>query len=310
MRQVGTIVGDEQVQRLGDYLLTLGIRTHFERDNGQFVVWALDEDRVGQARDELTRFVQNPNDDRYVAAQREAAKLRDEWIQKEKSRRKNIVDVRQQWSSPRIKPVTFSLIAASCLVFVATELGGDWGRDKVAPLLFISEPSTVDGERPGLARSWIDEPQQPPHRSGFQFWRLITPIFLHGGPLHLLMNMMAMYSLGTAIEIRRGSLRLAVMVLVIAVISNLAEYVWSGPFFLGMSGVAFGLFGYVWMKSEFDPGAGFAIDRRSVTMMLGWLVLCMTGWIGPIANACHFVGLVVGIVMGYGPIVTRRLPGR
>jgi GlpG protein len=33
-------------------------------------------------------------------------------------------------------------------------------------------------------------------------------------------------------------------------------------------------------------------------MMLLWLVLCMTGVMGPIANAAHVVGLVVGIVFG------------
>jgi len=44
--------------------------------------------------------------------------------------------------------------------------------------------------------------------------------------------------------------------------------------------------------------------------MLGWLVLCMTGLIGPIANAAHFSGLIVGILLGYGPVVRRRILGR
>ena len=32
--------------------------------------------------------------------------------------------------------------------------------------------------------------------------------------------------------------------------------------------------------------------------MMIWLVLCMTGMVGPIANAAHVMGLVVGIVFG------------
>ena len=93
-------------------------------------------------------------------------------------------------------------------------------------------------------------------------------------------------------------------------LSNLIEYAVDGPQFGGMSGVAFGLFGYAWMKSEFDPDAGIVISQTSVAMMLGFFVLCMTGWIGNIANAAHFVGLIAGILLGYGPVITRRLLSR
>ena len=318
MRQVGTVGSEEQVARLTDYLLTLGIRIHVDRENERFAIWALDEDRVTQAREELARFVENPADERYAAAQREAERLRDELIQKEKARKKNLVDVRQQWSSPRVRPVTFLLVAISCVVFLFTDFGEHWGQDKLSAQLLIEDPGTrvetsdgkvIERERPGLARAWLEKPDI--HRSGFQFWRLITPIFLHAGPIHLLFNMMATNSLGTIIEIRRGSWRLALMVLVIAIVSNVGQYYWSGhPLFGGMSGVAFGLFGYVWIKSEFDPGSGFAIDSRSVSMMLIWLVLCMTGILGSVANAAHFVGLAVGILMGYGPVISRRILGQ
>jgi GlpG protein len=37
---------------------------------------------------------------------------------------------------------------------------------------------------------------------------------------------------------------------------------------------------------------------NNVNIMLLWLVLCMTGVIGPIANAAHFVGLIVGVALG------------
>jgi GlpG protein len=139
---------------------------------------------------------------------------------------------------------------------------------------------------------------------------LITPIFLHFGPMHLVMNMLAMHSLGTLLEIRLGSWRLALMVFAIALISNVAQYLFSGPNFGGISGVAFGLFGYAWMKSEFDPDSGIYIPPRGVAMMLGFLVLCMTNLIGSFANAAHFAGLIVGILLGYGPVIRRRLLGR
>ncbi len=312
MRQIGTISDESQAHRLADYLFTRGIRVEVEPGKDGVAVWAIDEDHVAQGREELAAFLKNPADERYAAAEREARKLRDELIRKEKARQRNVVDVRRSWASPRGKPLTMLLIAVSCIVAVLTRFGEDWNDDRVAQKLTIAE-YRPDGNHYihwyGLARSFTNDPLVDPPR--FQFWRLITPIFLHIGPVHLIMNMMALHVEGTLIETRRGTWRMALMVLLIAVLSNLAEYAWSHhPSFGGMSGVGFGLFGYVWMKSEFDPAAGIVTSQYNVYMMLGWLVLCMTGLVGPIANAAHFVGLVVGIILGYGPVLRRRIFGR
>jgi GlpG protein len=40
--------------------------------------------------------------------------------------------------------------------------------------------------------------------------------------------------------------------------------------------------------------------------MVGWLFLCMTGMLGPIANAAHVGGLVVGVVWAW--LTTRPRP--
>ena len=72
MRQIGTVTDGRQVQRLIDYLLTQGIRVQVEPGDGDYSVWAIDEDHVARARDELQRFLQNPDDERYAAAEREA----------------------------------------------------------------------------------------------------------------------------------------------------------------------------------------------------------------------------------------------
>jgi GlpG protein len=93
----------------------------------------------------------------------------------------------------------------------------------------------------------------------------------------------------------------------IAMISNIAEYAYTAnPVFGGMSGVVYGLFGYVWMKVQFDPRSGFVLDPVTVVVMIGWLFLCMTGYLGNIANAAHVAGLLAGMAFGYLPIVLRR----
>ena len=133
----------------------------------------------------------------------------------------------------------------------------------------------------------------------------MTPIFMHVNILHIFFNMWWLVDLGTMIEIRRGTLRLALLILVSAVISNFGQYYWmerTDPgephLFEGMSGVVYALFGYIWMKGLYEPEQGMILHPNTITIMLLWLVLCMTGAIGPIANAAHFMGLVAGVALG------------
>ena len=54
---------------------------------------------------------------------------------------------------------------------------------------------------------------------------------------------------------------------------------------MGMSGVIYALFGYVWMKGMYQPEQRMGVHPNTVNLMLIWLVVCMTGVIGPIGNA-------------------------
>lgn len=129
-----------------------------------------------------------------------------------------------------------------------------------------------------------------------QAWRLVSPMFLHFTILHLAFNMFWLLDLGWMIERRFGRLWLGGLVVVVAVISCFAQYFRSGPEFGGMSGVVYGLFGFVWIRSLYDPAPYFQLGRSAVITMIAWLFLCMTGYLGNIANTAHVAGLVVGIL--------------
>lgn len=138
-----------------------------------------------------------------------------------------------------------------------------------------------------------------------QWWRLVSPIFLHFGWMHLAFNALWYWELGRRIELRSGSLWLLGLTLLFALVSNGAQWAVSGPtaLFGGLSGVLYGLLGYCWLYQLLSPNVHFDLPRGVVIMMLAWLVLCLTGLVtvlgfGAIANAAHVAGLVIGCLCG------------
>jgi GlpG protein len=112
--------------------------------------------------------------------------------------------------------------------------------------------------------------------------------------------MLWLRDLGSMIEGRQSTGQLAVLVLTIAAGSNLAQFFYRGaPNFGGMSGVVYGLLGYIWLRGKFDPASGLFLHPSTVVMMLIWLVAGFTGVLGPIANFAHLAGLMMGVVWGY-----------
>tara|TARA_B100000768_G_scaffold87477_1_gene82249 strand:- start:907 stop:1539 length:633 start_codon:yes stop_codon:yes gene_type:complete len=136
------------------------------------------------------------------------------------------------------------------------------------------------------------------------YWRLITPVFLHFGVLHLVFNALWLGLLGSKIERAAGSIQALMLFVAIAVASNVGQYLWSGSVrFGGMSGVIYGLLGYLWIHHSIFPRPIYALPRELVGFMLAWLLICMTGVLDfllgvGIANAAHLCGLLAGMALG------------
>jgi membrane associated rhomboid family serine protease len=149
-----------------------------------------------------------------------------------------------------------------------------------------------------------------------QVWRLFTPVFLHFGYLHVIFNMYWLWLLGSLMEVRYRTFRYALFLLVVAAGSNLAQACMAGSSFGGMSGVNYGLFGFIFLHGRFHPNPSFQLDRQTIFYMLVWLVLCFTGALGPIANWAHSAGFLIGAGAGFatamaagGAKILRRRAG-
>jgi len=304
MRQIGTVADPQNANRLADYLLTLGIRSRIEASDTGAAVWIYDEDQRERATGELAQFNANPADPRYEAAARQARQIEQQAQAEEKRYRKNVVELRERWSQNSIsrRPLTFALVAISALVAVGSHFGNDPYNEPLLRWLWITPPVVADGEV-------IDFHGLSATLHG-QWWRLITPIFIHFGVMHLLFNAFATIDLGSQVEMLRGTWRMLLLVLVLALVSNLAQFFESGPAFGGLSGVGYGLFGYVWMKSRYEPRSGFFMHPNTVVVMLAWFVYCYSPWaIALVANTAHAAGLGLGIACGIAPLLARKLFG-
>ncbi|MEM9191074.1 MAG: rhomboid family intramembrane serine protease [Myxococcota bacterium] len=297
MRQLVRFENRGEAETLGAALYVEGIENRIDESReGGFILWVHDEARLEEARGLLKLFEESPFDARFQQARKTADGLKRQEKKKEKKDRKRTqtVDLRQRWQRQRgIGPVTTVMIVISVAAFMMTwELA--MNRADILQLFFFDTNSSTQT----LIKGYFAD-----IRSG-QVWRLISPIFAHStdattGIIHILFNMWWLKDLGTAIERRQSSLFFVGLVVVLALVSNTAQYLVEGPFFVGMSGVVYGLFGYVWIRGRFDPASGYGMSGTNVALMLGFFVLCFTGMVGNIANTAHAAGLFLGAAWGY-----------
>ncbi len=289
MRLIGHLAEEKAVRTFGDYLYVQGIENQLEQENPEgWGIWINDEDKIEEATKLLAAFQLNPADAKYRAEAKVAPERRAEAEKSEANYRKKVSD-RHQLFQPMAAygfgRLTFVLIAISVAVFLLSGLGRNY---EAIRSLFITDFTT------GI----FFGARLPEIRHG-QLWRLVTPIFIHFSVLHILFNMLWLRDLGSMIEGRQSVRVLAILVLAIAVCSNLGQFWFAGPVFGGMSGVVYGLLGYVWMRGKFDPASGLYVQPLTVTMMLIWFFACFTPIVPQVANGTHAIGLVMGIAWGY-----------
>lgn len=283
MRQVGSLDDGELAERFASHLRAMGISATVDRVESGYRIWVHDENRIADAKAEFPLFLAEPDHQRYEMAEDLAMERAREDAIRQRASRGRTVNVAERWSRPANEgaPVTIFLVVACVATAILTGLFQQQMNPERVMLLQISNNRSLNQVMHG------------------EVWRLVTPIFLHFNLMHIVFNMMMLYQFGLLIESRIKSFRFAAMVIVIGVVSNLAQFYASGPLFGGMSGVVYGLFGYVWIKSKIDPESGYWLPPQSITTMLVWFVICAIGVLGNVANWAHGGGLAMGIVIAY-----------
>src|SRR5580658_2012040 len=149
-----------------------------------------------------------------------------------------------------------------------------------------------------------------PNTLSGDWWRLVTYMFLHGDLMHIAFNMWCLWDLGALCESLYGRWTFAAIYLITGVAGGVASVAWNpGVLSVGASGAIFGLAGALlasFYLGEFSvPRIAIQGTLRSLLFFVGFNVVFGT-MIPGIDNACHFGGLISGLILG--ALIARLAP--
>lgn len=136
-----------------------------------------------------------------------------------------------------------------------------------------------------------------------EYWRLITSMFLHIGTFHLLLNMLALYFLGTLTERIFGNSRYVTIYMIAGIAGSLASFAFNPAVAAGASGAIYGLFGallyFGWHHKE--------VFMRTIGMNI-FTILAINVIFGFIAPQIDVGGHLGGLLGGFIAAMAVGLP--
>lgn len=137
---------------------------------------------------------------------------------------------------------------------------------------------------------------------GKQYWRFLTPIFLHANFIHMLSNSYFLFICGELVEMYIGKVKFIIFYLVTGVIGNIVSYFTIEPMTasLGASGACLGIGGvlvYMWLNKK----SNFLKNYRGVTSLVIMIAInifygfTVTG----IDNGAHVGGFLSGLILAF-----------
>ncbi|ALC92565.1 hypothetical protein AM500_24550 [Bacillus sp. FJAT-18017] len=176
----------------------------------------------------------------------------------------------------RFYPIVSAIIAVNLVFYLAT----------VLPFL----PNYLIMERLTGVNLYIAEGE---------WWRLITPIFMHGGFPHFLFNSFSLVLFGPGLERMLGRGKFILVYLLSGIAANIATFILEPLSFshVGSSGAIFGLFGYYVAVVLLRKGRMSKEDSQ-VILTIAAISVIMTFFQSNINITAHLFGLLAGFLLG------------
>lgn len=305
MRYLAEVEGKQRAESFVAWLITKSIDTHIEaapKNPQLWEIWIRDEDKLAEAKAELVAFEANSNDPKYTEAIDAARQIIKQKQAASQSAAQNVRPVNYRGASTTsmvagpLPPLTLTLVI-SCIVisllsnFTKPNANARLGHQIIDKMFFVSPIAFQKSGNDAAASLKRGE-----------VWRMITPIFLHGSPVHLFMNMLALIAFGRITERLVGTPRFALMILILGILPITLACLMpvqldGSPFTVGISGVVYGLVAYLWLVSSQRPDLGFRVPDGLVVFLLMFIVLGFAGVLRDISNWGHLGGFLVGLVL-------------
>ena len=275
----------EMAERFMNIAMSQNIESEYRpgEDQNNWEIWILSESDIEEGRELLSDFKKDPNSQDYIKKAALGIALKN---QKEKE--EMILEKKQKKIKKKLG---------------YAQVG--WGHTVLSLILLCVFLHLLSQQFGDLILSFMSYSQYSGHEfieiKNGQIWRVFTPMLLHANWLHLIFNMLWLYQLGGMIERDKGGWYTLKLVLIFSAAANTAQYIVSGGNFLGMSGVVYGLFGFVWMKSQFESNINYFLTNFTIGFLLTIYILFSIGFLGGgrIANTNHGVGLCAGMIYGF-----------
>ena len=288
MRKVGSLESVEKAESFRWYLISQDIDTKVEESGDASAdVWIFNDRDWQKARKLLDQF---QSAGAVTAISRSIADGKEKWDQHRKALTKKVPlrDVSTPFARRKQANVTFAMMALCGLFFLMHFIDKDrW----LMRHLMISEDILASSLGIKSFREMFNG----------EIWRLVTPIFIHTDFFHIAFNMIWFYQFGRFIEEAMGSWKFLLLVVAVAIPSNVVFYLVSGPFFGGMSGVVYGLFFFMWAYERYSLNSPFRLDPYLAKFFAIYYVICwvLTAIGFHVANSIHGVGAFMGFVAGF-----------
>jgi len=262
-----------------NYLLSINIQAKLQSEDDGFALYC-QSDKFELAKEAFDDFIQQPHHQKY----QQAAWHNGEVTQVNNDHPSLISNFKEQFFA-HAGIVTLTVFSLCWLVFISSLLG--WQRTIFNGIQFYHQLGF---------NNFIDQP-----------WRLLGPAFFHFSWLHIVFNTMWWWQLGGSIERSLGKGALVNLFLVSAIFSNVGQFIVSGPNFGGLSGVVYGLVGYVWWYGWLAPEKGLSVSKPIIGILLFWLLLGFADAL-PVnmANTAHLLGLVSGCALAWFKITLQK----
>jgi membrane associated rhomboid family serine protease len=134
------------------------------------------------------------------------------------------------------------------------------------------------------------------------YWGLITSNFLHTEIWHIVFNLYWLWIFGKKIEFETSKIFFGILILTSALVSSAGQLAFSDSTGIGLSGIGYSLFGYIFLMSKMTEVYKNYLSKQTINLFIFWLVLCIIltqtkAW--SVGNAAHISGLLWGLAMAY-----------